>query len=852
MFFATTKHLEYKDILNNIDNIYAHTKKQGLSETLVEHSELTVKYFNKIIEVKHLDIVFNNFKEKFFKNCSNECVELWKEIIVNTVYLHDAGKSNPFFQKEKMKNNISTDYRKGDSKHSKFSSAIFYNYYINRLDNLNAREKEIILNFLGISSYIIDRHHSSLKSFNEVQNDIDITIREADEKIFKYLLNEMKYTKAKLSPMFYRLRKSIIDADYTLAVDLYIYSRFLYSILVASDYYATAEYMQGYEVTDFGVIDNVEDYYNCYKNTEISKAIEEYAKCRHTFRNSEQEKFKLLNALRSDIFLESEDNIKNNSHNDIFFLAAPTGAGKTNISINLALQLLQKDARLNKIYYTFPFNNLVEQTKNSLLDTFNANENITNNIAVVNSITGYKETLDDTGEIDFNKTYMAHQFLHYPITISTHVSLFNILFGIGKNNLFPLVHLANSVIILDEIQAYNNSIWKEIIVFLKAYSRLLNIKIVIMSATLPALDILCDEKDGFINLVKDSSLYFKNEVFKDRVKIDYSLINLPKEMVFKTICSQLKGNIQSINKRGRKAKILIEFIVKGTAIDFYNELKEHRDVYGLEDTEILLFTGEDNLIDRATIIKKIKEESKKDIVLIATQVVEAGVDIDMDIGYKDISMLDAEEQFLGRINRNNKKDGCVAYFFNYDDAKNIYKKDKRVFKEFTLLNSNMRDILENKEFDNYYINIMKAIIKDVTNTTERNYNLFIENNTINDLNFHEIKERMKLIEDTPVITLFVDHDIVYDNEVLNGKKIWEEYLSILNNKNILPSEKKVLLAKQNALVQNFTYEVRENCKNQFDYNSDLSINKIFFIDYNPDFFIDEKFSLKKLINNYFI
>ena len=53
-------------------------------------------------------------------------------------------------------------------------------------------------------------------------------------------------------------------------------------------------------------------------------------------------------------------------------------------------------------------------------------------------------------------------------------------------------------------------------------------------------------------------------------------------------------------------------------------------------------------------------------------------------------------------------------------------------------------------------------------------------------------------------------------------------------------------------MQNFTYEVRENCKNQFDYNSDLSINKIFFIDYNPDFFIDEKFSLKKLINNYFI
>ena len=766
--------------------------------------------------------------------------------------MHDVGKINPFFQKEKMKNDIFRRYRNGETRHSKFSSAIFYNYYINKIESLNSREKDIILNFLGISSYVIDRHHSSLKSFNDVQNDIDELMREPDDRIFRNLLNEIKYDKAKLSPMFYRLRKSIVDSDCTLGIDLYIYSRFLYSMLVVSDYYATAEYMQGYEVNDFGVIEDVDKYYNCYKNTDISKSIENYAKCKHTFRNSEKEKFKLLNALRSDIFLESSENIKNNSDNDIFFLAAPTGAGKTNISINLALQLLRKDNMLNKIYYTFPFNNLVEQTKNSLLETFEKNKDISNDIAVVNSITEFKEELDNDGEIDFNKTYMSHQFLHYPITISTHVSLFNILFGISKTNLFPLVHLANSVIILDEIQAYKNSIWKEIIVFLKAYARLLNIKIVIMSATLPALDMLCDEKDGFVSLVKDSSIYFKNTLFKDRVKVDYSLISLPKEMVFKEILSRLKGNIKSINKEGRKAKILIEFIVKETAKDFYDKIKSNKNLYYLEDEEILLFTGEDNLIDRAKMIKNIKKETEKDIILITTQVVEAGVDIDMDMGYKDISMLDAEEQFLGRINRNNKKDGCVAYFFNYDDAKNIYKKDKRVYKEFTLSNSNMRNILESKDFENYYINIMKAIMNDITKDTERNYNLFIKNNVVNDLNFSDINKRMKLIEDKPVITIFVDHDIVYNKEILKGKDIWLEYLSILNNKDILPNKKKVLLSKQNALVQNFTYEIRENYRDSFCYNSDLSLDNIFFIDYNPNYFVDGKFNMKKLLDNCFV
>lgn len=49
--------------------------------------------------------------------------------------------------------------------------------------------------------------------------------------------------------------------------------------------------------------------------------------------------------------------------------------------------------------------------------------------------------------------------------------------------------------------------------------------------------------------------------------------------------------------------------------------------------------------------KIIEKLSKlKSVILVATQVIEAGVDIDMDIGYKDCSKLDSEEQFMGRIN----------------------------------------------------------------------------------------------------------------------------------------------------------------------------------------------------------
>ena len=56
--------------------------------------------------------------------------------------------------------------------------------------------------------------------------------------------------------------------------------------------------------------------------------------------------------------------------------------------------------------------------------------------------------------------------------------------------------------------------------------------------------------------------------------------------------------------------------------------------------DVEYMSGEDSIIERSRILHRIKE-IRRGIILVATQVVEAGVDIDMDIGYKDISKLDS-------------------------------------------------------------------------------------------------------------------------------------------------------------------------------------------------------------------
>ena len=82
----------------------------------------------------------------------------------------------------------------------------------------------------------------------------------------------------------------------------------------------------------------------------------------------------------------------------------------------------------------------------------------------------------------------------------------------------------------------------------------------------------------------------------------------------------------------------------------------------------------------------------------------------MDIGYKDISKLDSEEQFIGRINRNFKRKG-VVYFFDMDNESGIYKEDYRVDTAYTLRKDEMKQLLADKNFGKYYDYILKGIRK---------------------------------------------------------------------------------------------------------------------------------------------
>ena len=756
--------MDYKilnELIDSVDKYKAHKKPKNekdekgeqIYETLLEHTKRTEKYFDKFWQLKKCDDILDRFcsvlwQDKMIKKKDiEEAKIILKEMIEAIPIFHDLGKINPNFQIEKMGNKeIIRDENFIETKHSFISAIIYLSYFRNKIVNkVKGRKiKDLLKEFILYHAYIIERHHSDIDKIGKFVGKINFKANPDTEQAIKELpISKLieAITKSKIYMKDLSLKKGSTDnliasfedkkfinkndkrRSEKQGIYICIYIRWLYSLLVASDYYATSEFMNGGSFNEVDDLNNIQDWINVYENTDLMKNIRKYQNESYPMSMENLNKATNINILRSEIFCEVEEQIKNNYQKNMFYLEAPTGSGKSNTAMNLSFKLMSLNKDLCKIFWIYPFNTLVEQNLDTLENIFGKKENIISKIAVINSLTPIKlkhvdckgNIISENDESDENneknvyrQSLLDRQFLNYPMILSTHVSLFNTIFGESQQNLFGFYQLINSVIVLDEIQSYKNSIWTEIIYFLKPLANLFNMKIIIMSATLPNLDRLSQGQSEAIFLLKNSNKFFKIDCFKNRVQLNYDLLDTKVDDKFNQLKEHLKQHLDT------DKKILIEFIKKRTANDFWLYLVED-EYFREKNIKIEYLSGDDSLAERKRILDKIKQ-TEDTIVLVATQVIEAGVDIDMDIGYKNISKLDSEEQFIGRINRSCKRKG-ITYFFQIDDAKDIYKNDIRVDSEFTLEKEKMREILINKNFGDYYNKIL--------NVTKNNKNAYI-------------------------------------------------------------------------------------------------------------------------------
>ena len=806
-------------LIKNSSDYYAHLPKDGerrKPETLSEHSGLTYAYTQSLIESLSLRPVLSRLINLSIPpSLSKEADYITREVetlFMQSIAFHDLGKVNHKFQQIKMKNavpclKVSHDFK---SEHSSISMYIFLAFYYSRTASLNDPDLQDYLDAVAVFfSYSIHQHHST-SLYNAQETSIW-----NDEKLFKlssylplfninladidcfheYLLKQS----ADLFKAYNKLFKEYNRPTPQSSVALYALLKLNYSLLTACDYLATAHYMNDWKemISDFGVIDdamkdrlikNASSYkYNktIYENLQLPCLDKDQL---HEASDSN------LNLLRQRLAIEVIQNIRAHSDKHLFYLEAPTGSGKTNVSLLAATELLASDESLNKIFYVFPFTTLITQTYKTIRDTLSLDES---EMVEIHSKAFFKT---EKHEEDY-KNYLENLFVNYPIVLLSHIKFFDIIKTNDKELNYLFHRLANSVVVIDEMQSYLPSTWNAISYFIVNYAKILNIKFVIMSATLPKIgDVVSREE--FVYLLSDKKQYFLNPNFCNRVKYDYSLLSMDKPhdadekahylQQLKSILLDKSSHYAASNVvYPNSVHVIIEFIYKKTASDFYALFADNTFF-----DEIFLLSGTILEPRRRDIIHKLKsnEYREKKILLISTQVVEAGVDIDMDLGFKDKSLIDSEEQLAGRINRNVKKKSCMLYLFDCDRAVSIYGTDER----YKLMNEMdfkyYQMIIENKDFDDLYQKVIEKIIRN--NQSKYTENIDSLEQDIQRLNFPRINGDLKLIDSDSIsvfvplkldIDCFKDHmdtlnnlSIPYDESV-DGRDVWNRYESLIFN-----------------------------------------------------------------------
>jgi len=845
----SNKYSLIENLFENKKHILAHTHFRKPNETLHEHTHKVKKYFLTIIEINNLESIINNIILKISHD-NFELGEYLKVMFFQVIIFHDFGKINPNFQVDRMGNShsVKDNSIKVGYKHSFISAYSFISFCTDKLSkNLFGEDKRISYIFSFLFSIPILKHHSGqiekdylfsedkIDSIYYLINNLPFDITK--EQVKKLIDYEKSNDQKNLWYVFNNIAKKQ-DINY---FPIFTLLKLNYSLLTAADYYATSEYMNGLEFEteeDFGLLTDdlkhkIDKHFTNNKDTDYNGRLikdKDYY-LNYPIADLQKPSNDNLNILRQKLGAEVLANIEKYKNENIFYIEAPTGGGKTNMSMIAIYKMLQIHPEINKIFYVFPFTTLITQTAQAIKETIGLSDF---EIAQVHSKAGYQTKEYENAKYGKElRNQIDNLFVNYPLTLLTHIKFFDILKSNQKSVNYQLHRLANSVIIIDELQSYPPEHWDKIKYYISQYAKLFNIRFIIMSATLPKIDRIKNIFDThFESLIPNAKEYLQNNNFSKRVEIITDLlekdsVDLP-QLATIVLNKSLEYAINRSDEYKNNVYTIIEFIFKGSASEFFQIITEQNNNFF---DKIFVLSGSIIEPRRKYIIEYLKDENnrKKKILLITTQVVEAGVDIDMDIGFKNQSLIDSDEQLAGRINRNVKKENCKLWLFKYDTPKSIYGKDLRYNVTAKYSSQEIKDILNNKDFERLYIDVFKEIEKKNNSVWKSNLSDYLFH--IERLNFKNIHDKFKLI-DSQNATVFVpinidincynkidnfsDSDIIFiannnclcnNRKQVSGEKIWELYVSIIQNKDINFSKKKTDLKIMNGIISKFVFSV---------------------------------------------
>ena len=513
----------------------------------------------------------------------------------------------------------------------------------------------------------------------------------------------------------------------------------------------------------------------------------------------------------SDKFLENIDLEKK-----IYSLNVPTGTGKTLTSLNFALKLKeilnQKKNYNPKIIYCLPFTSIIDQNYSVLEDVIKTNKLEPDNHIILKhhhlSDLGFKFE-DETFDID--KSLLLTESWMSSIIVTTFVQFFNSFISNKNRSLKKFHNMANAIVILDEIQSVPYKYWTLINETFNIFAQTYNTYFILVTATMPMIF----NPQEIEEIIPEKKIYFQSNNL-NRIKLIGEIQQQYLPEFIENFTIELAENIPD-------KSVLAIFNTISSSQEVFKQLTNE-----LEGTVLYLSTSI-LPVERSNIIETIKEKGTRKI-LISTQVVEAGVDIDLDIVYRDIAPLDCIFQAAGRCNRHalNNEKGIVKVINLYDD------KTDRQYAKYIYSNTQLEGTL--KLFDNrscYYesefLDLAEQYYSNIVVSQDTSYD-FLKH--IRNLDYYQLG-KFSLIDTN--LTAY-DFFIELNNEAMD---LMQQFNDIQEIENPITRKNAFLEIRKDFYKYVLSVRLKKDQKHYFEGNSQHEIIKDSF--YYIPFNMKEKF-----------
>lgn len=582
--------------------------------------------------------------------------------------LHDIGKNKQTFDDYLHLDEKSRQKLRGSIAHASTGAKYIYDMYHSDSGNLKYMVEMI--------AYAVAAHHGIFDSVDIEHADIfskklykiddydeachnaekDYLAAYEPDKIFNDSSNEFHLILEKIKREFAVLQPVLIsksnqnhqEAKIKLSeCKFFLLSclqRLILSILIDSDWEATSDFMNNVDTmtkqSDFCA---EETFKKAGENFEVYMHKKLRAVVSSQLSDKERDIFEARNALQNECRRFAKYPA------GIYCLPIPTGGGKTLSSLAYALEYCRRHPETERIIYVSPYISITEQNAQVFREAIGNDEWILEHHS---SVIRNEETESE----DYRAGKLSKFDINWeePFICTTFAQFMNTLFADKSESIRRMHRLVNAVVIIDEVQSMPLKCVHTFNYMMNFLNGVCNTNIILCTATQPTLEQaecpVCYSEPKY--MIQNADGWFRKF---DRVEIHvpgtdqkYTFEHLRDEIAQQT--EQYKSILVVLNTKSAVRRLYDLLKASNINVEYLttNLCAAHRS-------------------DKIKSIKQILKKKQETIVVVSTNLIEAGVDISFACVYRSMAGLDSLAQTAGRCNRNGEMEYGRLHLITLED-----------------------------------------------------------------------------------------------------------------------------------------------------------------------------------------